>query len=106
MGTVETRGGMCFRRIRARAGWQKVQPRADDSVLAAIAALQQVAERNVAEVNRILRSYFLRRDELEPFSRSELQARMKKGLVTLLDVRPQDEFALRARRGKRSALKT
>jgi ArsR family transcriptional regulator len=66
----------------------------DDSVLAAISAVHRVAERNVAEVNRILRSYFLQRDELEPVSRAELQQRMKKGLVTLLDVRPEDEFRL------------
>jgi rhodanese-related sulfurtransferase len=67
---------------------------ADDSVLAAIAAVHRVAERNVAEVSRILRSYFLQRDELEPVSRAELQERMTKGVVTLLDVRPEDEFRL------------
>ena len=67
---------------------------ADDSVLAAIAAVHRVAERNVAEVNRILRSYFLQRDELEPVTRAELRDRMKKGLVTILDVRPEDEFGL------------
>ena len=66
----------------------------DDTVLAAISGVRRVAERNVAEVNRILRSYFLQRDELEPVSRKELQERMKKGLVTLLDVRPEDEFRL------------
>jgi ArsR family transcriptional regulator len=31
---------------------------------------------------------------MEPVSRSELLARMKKGDVQLLDVRPEDEFAL------------
>jgi rhodanese-related sulfurtransferase len=67
---------------------------ADETVLVAISAVHRVAERNVAEVNRILRSYFLQRDELEPVSRAELQERMKKGLVTLLDVRPEDEFRL------------
>jgi ArsR family transcriptional regulator len=67
---------------------------ADDSVLVAVTAVQRVAERNVAEVTRILRSYFLQRDELEPVSRAELQERMKKGLVTLIDVRPEDEFRL------------
>ena len=67
---------------------------ADESVLAAISAVHRVAERNLAEVNRIMHSYFLARDELEPISRAELQERMKKGLVTLLDVRPEDEFRL------------
>jgi hypothetical protein len=35
---------------------------------------------NVAEVDRIVRSYFLDRDNLEPISRQELRERMKKGL--------------------------
>jgi ArsR family transcriptional regulator len=67
---------------------------ADEAVLAMLAALQKVAERNVGEVERILRSYFHARDELEPVSRAELTQRMKRGLVTLIDVRPGDEFAL------------
>jgi len=67
---------------------------ADDAVLAAVAAVRLVAERNVAEVNRLVQTYFLKRDEFEPISRSELMRRMKQGLVTLLDVRPQEEFRL------------
>ena len=67
---------------------------ADDSVLYLLAALQRVAERNVAEVDRIIRTYFLQRDDLEPVSRTELMDRMKNGLVTVLDVRHEDEFAL------------
>ena len=65
---------------------------ADASVLAAVAAVHRVAERNLAEVDRIVRGYFLARDSLEPVSRSELSRRMKKALVTVLDVRPEDEF--------------
>ena len=67
---------------------------ADESVLDLLSALQRVAEKNVAEVDRIVRTYFLQRDNLEPVSRTELMDRMKKGLVTVLDVRPEDEFAL------------
>lgn len=66
----------------------------DDTVLTMLAAMQKVAERNIGEVGRILRSYFHERDELEPVSRAELTRRMKQGLVTVLDVRPEDEFAL------------
>jgi rhodanese-related sulfurtransferase/DNA-binding transcriptional ArsR family regulator len=66
----------------------------DDAVLAMLSAMHKVAERNVGEVERILRSYFHERDELEPVSRAELSRRMKQGLVTVLDVRPEDEFAL------------
>jgi len=66
----------------------------DDTVLAMVAAMQKVAKRNVGEVERILRSYFQERDDLEPVSRAELMRRIKQGLVTVLDVRPEDEFAL------------
>lgn len=67
---------------------------ADDTVLTMVAAMHKVAERNLGEVERILRSYFHARDDLEPVSRAELAKRMKQGLVTVLDVRPEDEFAL------------
>src|SRR5262245_39269332 len=67
---------------------------ADDAVLTMLAAMHKVAERNVGEVERILRSYFHARDSLEPVSRAELTKRMKQGPVTVLDVRPEDEFAL------------
>lgn len=67
---------------------------ADDAVLTMLAAMQNVAERNLGEVERILRSYFHDRDDLEPVSRTELMQRIKQGLVTVLDVRPEDEFAL------------
>jgi ArsR family transcriptional regulator len=67
---------------------------ADDSILDLLSALQRVAEKNVAEVDRIIRTYFHERDNLEPVPRAELTRRIKQGLVTVLDVRPDDEFAL------------
>ena len=67
---------------------------ADEAVLTMLAGIHKVAERNVSEVEHILRSYFHERDDLEPVSRAELQRRLKQGLVTVLDVRPEDEFVL------------
>jgi len=67
---------------------------AEDAVLDVLAALRRVAERQSAEVERVVRSYFNDRDALEPVSRGELVARMKAGIVTVLDVRPEDEYAL------------
>jgi ArsR family transcriptional regulator len=75
---------------------------ADDAVLTMLAGMHKVAERNVGEVERILRSYFHARDDLEPVSRTELARRMKQGLVTVFDVRPEDEFALGHLPGARS----
>jgi hypothetical protein len=63
----------------------------DPAMLDLVAALHRVAERNLADVREFLGGYF--RDALEPVSRPELGQRLKDGLVTVLDVRPEDEFA-------------
>lgn len=65
----------------------------DSEVVGLMKALGRLGERNVAEVNRVLGDYFHARDSMEPVSRNELTARLADGLVTLLDVRPHDEFA-------------
>ena len=67
---------------------------ADDGVLDLLAALRRIAERNIAEVERVVRSYFDKRDSLEAVSREELVERSRAGTVTILDVRPEDEFTL------------
>lgn len=67
---------------------------ADEAVLDLLSALGRIAERNVAEVERVMRSYFHNRDGLEPVSRKELLQRLRKKTVIVLDVRPPDEFAL------------
>ena len=67
---------------------------ADDAVLDLLAALRRIGERNVAEVERVIRSYFDKRDGLEAVSRKELVERARAGTATILDVRPEDEFAL------------
>jgi ArsR family transcriptional regulator len=66
---------------------------ADDDVIELITALSLVTERGNAEVDRILRGYFSERDSLEPVSREELMERYRQGLITVLDVRPAEEFA-------------
>ena len=71
----------------------------DDAVLNLLAALRGIAERNLAEVEKIVRTYYRARDDLEPVSRDELLRRMRKGAVTVIDVRPEDEFALGHLRG-------
>jgi ArsR family transcriptional regulator len=63
-------------------------------VVGLVRALGRVGERNVAEVSRVMTDYFHARDALEAVSRRELIARLRDGLVTVLDVRPEDEFAL------------
>jgi len=67
---------------------------ADDAVVGLLGGLREIAERNVAEVQRVVAGYLRERDSLEPISRTELKRRRRDGLVTVLDVRPSDEFAL------------
>lgn len=56
-------------------------------------ALQSVGEAHLAEVDRLVRSFVDARDTLEPVDAAELAARARKGMVTVLDVRPAEEFA-------------
>lgn len=65
---------------------------ADESIVGLLSALSGVASRNLAEVDRIRRDWFDRRDSMEPVSREELLERMRNAMVTVLDVRPEDEF--------------
>ena len=56
-------------------------------------ALQRTAERHLAEVRQVVGGYYSARDSLEPISRQELVNRLNEGSVTVLDVRPRDEYA-------------
>lgn len=64
-----------------------------DDVVDLLGSLRRTAERHNAEVERVLSGYFRARDDMEALSRDELLRRAKDGLVTVLDVRPPDEFA-------------
>jgi ArsR family transcriptional regulator len=66
---------------------------ADEAVVALIASLRGVAERNLAEVEKLVSGYFRSKDSFEPVSPGELLHRAREGLVTVLDVRPPEEFA-------------
>lgn len=80
--------------VSERNGRYMIYRLSDDNVLTLFAALRQVAERNVAEIDRIVHSYFAARDDLEPVSRETLLERLQDGTVTVLDVRPPDEFTV------------
>ena len=58
-----------------------------------LAAVSCVGEAHIAEIDRIVRLYFRTKDEFEPVAATELLDRARKGLVTVLDVRPPEEFA-------------
>lgn len=66
---------------------------AGDEVVALFNALGAAGQAYLADVDRIVRLYFTAKDEMEPVPAAELLQRAKKGLVTVLDVRPREEFA-------------
>ena len=65
---------------------------ADDEILVLVGAVRRVAERNLAEVDRVVSGYYHACDSLEPVSRPELLRRMREEAVTILDVRPRAEY--------------
>lgn len=56
-------------------------------------ALRRFAERHIAEVEQLVETFLTVRDDLEAIPREELLERVQSNLVTVLDVRPPDEFA-------------
>ncbi|MBN2340724.1 MAG: ArsR family transcriptional regulator [Deltaproteobacteria bacterium] len=65
---------------------------ADDNVCRFYQALRALAESRLFEIAAITREFMEQRDSLELVKSDELALRMHRGEVTLLDVRPTDEF--------------
>ncbi len=66
---------------------------AGDDVSLLLTSLRGVAEHRAADVDKLLRAWLAHRDELDPVPAREVLTRLKNGLVTVLDVRPAEEFA-------------
>ena len=66
---------------------------AGDDVVRLFDALGAAGQAYLADVDRIVRLYFTAKDDLEPVPAADLLERAMKGLVTVLDVRPPEEFA-------------
>ena len=80
--------------VTTRKQGQKVFYRlSGKDVSALLGALREVAERHLADVERLVNAYLTVKDSLEPVPAKELLERARQGLVTVLDVRPPEEFA-------------
>lgn len=75
-----------------RDGTHVVYRLADDNVHTFLRELQRLAHARLAEVERVTQLYLDGRDELEPVSANELERRIKKGDITVIDVRPRREY--------------
>lgn len=62
------------------------------SVMQFFRALRVLAEERLSEVGSITRHYLSGRPGLEPVNRKELLKRVRAGAVTVLDVRPREEY--------------
>ena len=97
--------------VLARAGL--VRPRregtrvfyrlASETVADLWAAVRDVAVRHVAEVSVLADDYLGERDGMEQLSADELEQRLARGDVVVLDVRPEREYAAGHIAGARSA---
>lgn len=80
--------------VAARKQGQQVFYRlSGDDVAELLGKLREVAERHLAEIDRLVDSYLTVKDGLEPVPADELLARAREGLVTVLDVRPPEEYS-------------
>ncbi len=80
--------------VANRKEGQKVYYRlSGDDVVALLGSLRDVAERHLAQVDRLVNDYLKVKDDLEPVPAAELLERVRSGLVTVLDVRPPEEYA-------------
>jgi ArsR family transcriptional regulator len=80
-----------------RDGKRVIYRLADDAetgIVSLLGALRHVAENATAAMERVIRSYFRARDELEPVAAADLATRLREGSVVLLDGRPSDEYGL------------
>lgn len=66
---------------------------ADPSVAELLLTTRRVAEARLAEVAKVTRDFLAENAQLEQVDEAALRARVRRGEVTLLDVRPPEEYA-------------
>jgi rhodanese-related sulfurtransferase len=81
------------RLVEARKDGLRVHYRlAEPQVYDAVRAIRALAERRLAEIDALVRSYLKARDDLEAVPREELLRRAREGSVVVIDVRPPEEY--------------
>jgi rhodanese-related sulfurtransferase/DNA-binding transcriptional ArsR family regulator len=75
-----------------KAGLHVTYRLADDSVAGLVRELRTVAERRLAELERVVRTYLGDRDAMDAVALEELARRLRDDSVIVLDVRPASEY--------------
>jgi 3-mercaptopyruvate sulfurtransferase SseA len=75
-----------------KAGLYVTYRLADPQVGEFVLQLRRLAEARLAEVQQVTRQYLKERSAFEPVDNGELVRRVRAGEVTLIDVRPREEY--------------
>lgn len=75
-----------------KQGLQVIYSLNDPEIPTLLSGLRRLAERHIAEVERIVRENFERLDELKPVKREELLQLVSSGEAVVVDVRPAGEY--------------
>lgn len=63
-----------------------------NDVISLLNSVRNVAERHLSDVDKLVNTYLTAKDNLDPIPANELLEMAKQDLVTVLDVRPKEEF--------------
>ncbi len=66
----------------------------DQTVVNFILCMQTLAEKRIAEIHKLREDMYSNKDKMEQIQMSHLIERMKEGNVTLIDVRPKEEYEI------------
>ncbi len=75
-----------------KAGLRVYYRLAEPEVFGVLRAVRGLAERRLADLERLVQAYFGSRDDLETVPREELLRRVREGRVVVIDVRPAEEY--------------
>jgi rhodanese-related sulfurtransferase len=75
-----------------KAGLYVTYRLADPQVEAFLLQMRHLAESRLAEIQQITRTFLETRGALEPVDNEELVRRVRRGEVTVIDVRPREEY--------------
>lgn len=63
-----------------------------DDVISLLDSVRKVAERHISDVDMLVNTYLTAKDDLEPIPANELLEKARQDLITVMDVRPKEEF--------------
>jgi len=78
--------------LSRKEGLQVFYRLSDDAITTVLGGIRGVAERHLAEVERIVRENFDSRDSLTPVKRDQLLEMVHSGEAMVIDVRPPNEY--------------